>query len=293
MDPLTVLSTLWRHKWTAIPVIMLTLAACAYVYLYAPRTYEASMSYALAAPDVPSEYELEQNKDLAKLNSDNPYLRTGDSSLLSQVVIAKLSDLVVVEALEADGLGTEFTIAPIANLGMGLVKITATANTPEIAVKTAQTLGDKFTSTIKSTQEVNSADPSYLYTALPVQGPGPAQELYSSRLRSLIMVGIAGAVLLFGLVSISQSLALRRTQNDNRPLASESEQLINAPSRERPGRLEMSSIGQAKNRHEPSQEQDFDAIQVQPKNTQKYEENVRSLAKTSGGRLSAARRSNE
>lgn len=212
MDPLTVVRVLWRHKWATIPVIAITLAACAYVYLFAPRVYEASMSYALAAPDVPSEYQLEQNKDLAKLNADNPYLRTGDSSLLSQVVISKLSAQEVVDGLDAAGLGTEFTIAPVQNLGMGLVQITASASTEEIAVKTAQELGNKFTSTVKSTQEVNNADSTYLYTAIPVRGPGPAQELYSSRLRSLIMVGIAGAILLFAVVSVAQSLSLRRTR---------------------------------------------------------------------------------
>lgn len=210
MDPLTVLSTLWRHKWTAVPVLILTIAACAYVYLFAPRAYEASTSYALAAPDVPSQFELEQNKDLAKLNSDNPYLRTGDSSLLSQVVIDKLSDPEIAEGLEAKGLGVDYTIAPIANLGMGLVQITATAGSEQAAVGTAQALGEKFKSTIKTVQEVNHADASYLYSAIPVRGPGPAQELYSSRLRSLIMVGIAGAVLLFGVVSVAQSFSLRK-----------------------------------------------------------------------------------
>lgn len=218
MDPLTVLNTLWRHKWTAVPVLILTIAACAYVYLFAPRTYEASMSYALAAPDVPSQFELQQNKDLAKLNSDNPYLRTGDSSLLSQVVIAKLSDPEIAESLEAEGLGADYTIAPIANLGMGLVQITASAGSDEAAVGTAQALGEKFKSTIKSVQEVNHADSSYLYSAIPVRGPGPAQELYSSRLRSLIMVGIAGAVLLFGVVSVAQSFSIRkdrRTPSEN------------------------------------------------------------------------------
>lgn len=171
------------------------------------------MSYALAAPDVPSEYQLEQNKELAKVNADNPYLRTGDSSLLSQVVISKLSDPEVAEGLEASGLGTEFTIAPVQNLGMGLVQITASAQSEESAVRTAQELGNQFTTTVESTQEVNNAYSSYLYTAIPVRGPGPAQELYSSRLRSLIMVGIAGAVLLFGVVSVAQSVSQRRERS--------------------------------------------------------------------------------
>ncbi len=210
MDPLTVLVTLWRHKWAALPVVLLTLAACVYVYLFAPRTYEATVSYALTAPDVPSSYELEHDAELAKLNSDNPYLRSSDSSLLAQVVITKLSDPVYVDQLKEAGFGTDFKIAPVASLGMGLVTVSASSESPADAVETAKLVGDQFTSTLNSVQKVNGADDRYLYSTILVRGPGPAKELFSSRLRSLIMVGIAGSVLLFSAVSVARSIRIRR-----------------------------------------------------------------------------------
>jgi hypothetical protein len=210
MDPLTVLGTLWRHKWAALPVVVLTLAACAYVYLFAPRTYEATVSYALAAPDLPSNFELERDPALGKINGDNPYLRSADSSLLSQVVIAKLSDPAYVDQLRQSGLGAEFKVAPVASLGMGLVTVSASADSKEAAVTTAQYIGDAFTAKLKEVQRVYGADDRYLYSPILVRGPGPAQELFSNRLRSLIMVGIAGAVLLFGTVSVAQSVVIRR-----------------------------------------------------------------------------------
>lgn len=209
MDPITVLTTLWRNKWVTLPVVLLTAAACIYVYLYAPRTYEANVSYALTAPDVPSNYELENNAEVAKLNSNNPYLRSSDSSLLAQVVITKLSDPVYVEQLKEAGFGSDFKIAPVASLGMGLVTVSASSESPAEAVETAKLVGEQFTSTLTSVQKINGADDRYLYTPILVRGPGPAKEMYSNRLRSLIMVAIAGSVLLFGAVSVARSIRLR------------------------------------------------------------------------------------
>lgn len=210
MDPLTVLATVWRHKWVALPVIVLTCVACVYVYLFAPRTYEASVSYALAAPDTPTAMELEQDSALAELNSDNPYLRSNDSSLLAQVVITKLTDPAYVDQLKEAGFGTNYKIAPVASLGMGLVTVSASSDVETEAVATAKLVGDQFTSTLNSVQKINGADDRYLYTTILVRGPGPAKELFSNRLRSLIMVGIAGSVLLFGAVSVARSVKIRR-----------------------------------------------------------------------------------
>jgi len=180
------------------------------MFLFAPRTYEATVSYALTAPDVPSSFQLERDAELAKLNSNNPYLRSADSSLLTQVVIAKLSDPAYVENLKASGLTTDFKIAPVASLGMGLVSISATAESGTQAESTARFIGEQFAATLRDVQKVNNADDRYLYSPILVRGPGPAQELFSSRLRSVIMVAIAGAVLVFGAVSLAQSLTLRR-----------------------------------------------------------------------------------
>lgn len=210
MDPLTVLTTLWRHKVVAIPVVVLTMLACLYVYIWAPRSYEANVSYALAAPNIPSNLEIARNPDLGNLNSNNPYLRSNDSSLLTQVVIAKLSDPAYVDQLKQSGFGTDFKITPMTGLGTGLVTVTATSSSEAEAVGTARSVGEQFISTLNDVQKVNGADDRYLYSPILVRGPGPATELFSSRLRSLIMVGIAGSVLLFGSVSVARARTLRR-----------------------------------------------------------------------------------
>lgn len=189
-------------------MVLLTLAACGYVYLFAPRTYEATVSYALTAPDMPSSYALERDENLAKLNSNNPYLRSNDSSLVAQVVIAKLSDPAYVEQLKAAGFATEFKIVPVGSFGMGLLNVSASADSVAVAESTAQFIGEQFTDTLKKVQKVNGADDRYLYSPILIKGPGPAQELFSSRLRAMIMMGIGGGVLLFGAVSGAHSYSL-------------------------------------------------------------------------------------
>ena len=62
MDPISVLKTLWRHKWAALPMALLTIVACVYVMFFAQRTYEATMTYALLSPKTPTEAELRASR---------------------------------------------------------------------------------------------------------------------------------------------------------------------------------------------------------------------------------------
>ena len=209
MDPISVFKTLWRHKWVAMPVVVVTIAACVYVMFFAQRTYQAHMTYALITPKVPTAMELETSPQLAKLNGDNPYLRSPDSTLLSQVLITKLGARETAENLVDQGLGTEYTVAQASSFGSGmLLEVSASGETPQQAVDTAVALGKRLTTTLHDVQKINGADESYLFSALAVDGPGQAEEMFSSRLRTLIIVGVGGVVLVFGAVSIARSLEL-------------------------------------------------------------------------------------
>ena len=173
MDPLSVLTTLAKHKWVAMPVVLMTLLAGVYVMFFAQRTYEAAMTYALITPRVPSAAELQSNPDLAKINGDNPYLRSPDSSLLSQVLITKLGGQGTADGLRQRGLGTEYTVAQASNLGSGmLLQLSASGKSPEQAVATVRELALELTSTLHELQKVNGADDAYLFAAVPVDGPG-------------------------------------------------------------------------------------------------------------------------
>ena len=91
MDPLSFMKVLWKHRWLALPAVVLVLMMAGYVVFFGPRTYESSAIYVVADPDTPSEREMQRDKRLAKLNSDNPYLRAADPALIVQVLVAKMS----------------------------------------------------------------------------------------------------------------------------------------------------------------------------------------------------------
>jgi len=211
MDPLSVLRTLVKHKWAAMPVVLMTLLAGAYVMFFAQRTYEATMTYALITPKVPSAAELQANPQLANINGDNPYLRSPDTTLLSQVLITKLAGQKTSEGFRKQGLGTEYSVAQASNLGSGmLLQLSASGNSPEQSVATVDELARAFTVTLHDIQKVNGADDSYLFSAVPVDGPGEAKEIFSSRLRTLIIVLVGGACLVFASVSVARSIELSR-----------------------------------------------------------------------------------
>ena len=167
--------------------------------------------YALVSPQMPTEAEIIANPSLGKLNSDNPYLRSSDTSLLSQVLVAKMGVPAVLSDLKDRGLGTEYTVAQANSFGSGmLLKITASGNGPEQAEATAARLGAHFTRILHDSQTISGADKRYLFTAMQIDGPGPAEEVFSSRLRLMIMTGVGGMIVLFGTLSIARSVELSR-----------------------------------------------------------------------------------
>ncbi|MGO4235352.1 chain-length determining protein [Pseudarthrobacter sp. YAF2] len=211
MTPVSVLKILWRHKVSMITVVVLTLVAAAYVFFYAPRSYMASTVYVLVTPRVPSVEEMRADPALAAANSDNPYLRSADSSLITQVMATKLSSTDVADSLKATGLSPDYTVTLPATTGAGqLIRMEATGSSPQLAITTAEALGQRLTAKLRDAQKVNGADDRYLFTALQIDPPSKATEQFSSRLRSMIVVLIGGVILLFGAVSIARMLESSR-----------------------------------------------------------------------------------
>jgi capsular polysaccharide biosynthesis protein len=207
MDPMEVIRTMWRHKVFVLPVLLLTFVAAGYVYQFGPRYYEAGTSFAIVNPRLPSDRELELDPGLANLNGDNPFLRSSDHALVSEVLIARLTSSAVSDGLEAKGLSTDYTVSKGINGNGFVVSITASGGSEDLAIKTAAALGDELQRNLRDIQRVNNADDRFLFTALTVTPLGEATEQFSSRLRSVIMVVLGGAILMFGAVSTARSMA--------------------------------------------------------------------------------------
>lgn len=215
MYPSSVFKVLWQFKWVTLTVVLLTALAASYVLLFAGHTYRATMTYAIITPKTLTAAELQEKPELSKLNSDNPYLRSPDSMLLSQVLITKLSAPEIRDDLTKNGLSADYVISqPIrdpsqASWGPGMLwQLTATAATPEVASRSAEVLGDRLMVTLRDMQKINGADDLYLASALSIGGPPVAQEDATDQLRSVIALILGGGVILFGAVSVARRIYL-------------------------------------------------------------------------------------
>lgn len=207
MDPIAVIRTFWQFKLLVLPVILVTLGAGVFVYQFGPRSYEATASYALVNPAIPTDAELVADPRLAELNDDNPYLRSADPSLVTNVLITRLSADSVSDALEDARLGTEYLVARGVGGNGFIIDITGVGDSPQQSLDTTNALGTMLEDELFTLQTINGADQRYLFTALAVAPPDRATERFSSRLRAVIVVALGGAVLLVGAVSVGRGMA--------------------------------------------------------------------------------------
>ncbi|GGF90421.1 hypothetical protein GCM10007304_00380 [Rhodococcoides trifolii] len=217
MDPMAVLRVLWRHKMIAAPFVVLTFVAFVVALFFGPRSYEASSTYAMITPQVPSPQEVEANPDLA-FESDNPYLRSADPTLALQAARTRLQSAEVTESLQAAGLSTDFTVGTGLATSAQILTITASSATAEVAVATAVQLGKDLQEQIREVQVVAGGSERFLISVQAIDTPTSASERISSRLRNAVVVGMGSLVLLFGAVSLADFVDRRRNP---RPTAEE------------------------------------------------------------------------
>lgn len=219
MDPVAVIKTLWRYKIFVLPVLLLTAVAAVYMFSYAPRTYEARTTYAIVAPQVPTAEQIEKDPALGLLNTDNPYLRSADTSLVAQVAVTRLNDVATGDFLAEQGLSTDYKVERPSDAF--LIDISGISDDKARAISTAKALGERLEQDLRTIQAINGASDRYLFTALVVASPEKATEQFSSRLRSVIVVVVAGLVLTLGAVSLARAVETtrnreRKSKNDPR-----------------------------------------------------------------------------
>lgn len=212
MDPVAVVKTMWRFKSLVLPVFFITIFAAIFVFQFGPRYFEASVSYALVNPRIPTDKELAANPDLEKVTKSNPFLRSSDPGLITEVIIARLNASTISEALKAEGLSPDYTVAKGINGNGFLVAITGYGDSEEQALATTKALGGHLETDLSSVQKVNGADNSSLFTALSITPLNNATEQFSSRLRSVVMVFIGGIILMFGAVSAARAVETSRSR---------------------------------------------------------------------------------
>jgi hypothetical protein len=220
MDPMAVLKTLWHHKFFVLPVVLFTLLAAGYVYQFGPRSYEASMSYAVVNPIVPTSEDIEKKPELGLANKDNPYLRSADPGLVVDVLITRMNALATADKLATAGLGNEYAVSRGVGGNGFVIDIRGVGDSEEQAIATTVALGQALESDLQEMQSVNGADKTYLFSSLTVSTPDRATELYSNRLRAAIIVFLVGAILVFGAVSLARAVEAGRKRRAARKATS-------------------------------------------------------------------------
>ncbi|QDG61805.1 chain-length determining protein [Pseudarthrobacter sp. NIBRBAC000502771] len=215
MDPLSVIRVIMQYKLAAIPAMVATLIAAVYVFQFAPRSFESNASYAIINPNPPAKEDALLDPALGKLNSDNPYLRSSDPTLIVQVVMTDLNSKSSADLLEGMGLGTDYSVTRYsAGNGSGFVlDIAGRGTSPEESSAVTRAVGDMLQKDLYRQQKVNGADDRYLYTSIVIAQSAKATEQFSSRLRSVIVVILGGVVLTFASISVARSVKRARTSH--------------------------------------------------------------------------------
>jgi hypothetical protein len=206
MDPVAVLMTVWRHRRYAAPAVVISVVAVLYVLGFAPRSYEATASYALVNPQVPTESEMLDDPALRELDNDNPYLRSSDPNLIADALITRLNASGTGERLKRLGAaGAEHSVAPGVGGNGFVIDIRTTGTTPDGAVLASEHLGTVLEDELRALQTINGASERFLFTPLVIAAPDGATERLSSRLRAATIALLGGCVLVFGAVSLGRA----------------------------------------------------------------------------------------
>lgn len=214
MDLLALFSSLRRHKVIVLIVLLLTVGGDLFIVLGIPPQYESQAQYVLISPPpLPTDTQIERNPNLGRLNTNNPYLRLPNPSVVVAVLAQRVAGDSVRAQLKAQGADKNYDISATNAIGSGVViMITGTGQSAAQTSKTLDMVATRMKSELHDMQTVNGADDRYLYQALPINPPTDPMRKVTGPLRSLIAVTAAGVVLLFALISIAEAIGPRRTK---------------------------------------------------------------------------------
>lgn len=248
MDLLTLVAALRRHKLIVLLVLLIAAAANGYVAFGVPPQYESHAQFVLIAPPTPpSEAAIERDPELAKINTNNPYLRLPNPAVVVEVLAQRVSADAVRRELIAQGADRDYVISSTNEFGSGLViDVVGTGTSAEAAVRTLELVTARMQVELRTMQKVHGADDRYLFQALPVSAPAEPIRKVTGTFRSMVAVSAACVVLLFGLISVADAIGTRRTAKGNQTIDSPSVEIARASDPVEVNRTADSSVPSAR-----------------------------------------------
>jgi capsular polysaccharide biosynthesis protein len=212
MDLTSIAKTLWRHKIVTLPIVVLIFIGAVYTVALKAPVYQANASYILInPPNPPTATQLAQDPSLGRLNSNNQLVGYGNLNIIVDLLAEDLNTGADRQMLVAKGANPLYTIAPNTTyLSAPILDIVGVGSTPAEATNTAKLVGNEMVNRLNEIQSQQGTSRKYFVTAEPLQIPTQAQAQLSSKLRSLIGILAAGAIILFVAVSTMNGIAERR-----------------------------------------------------------------------------------
>jgi hypothetical protein len=216
MDLLLIVNRIWRHKFVTVPLILLTVVGAAYVVAVKQPVYQVSASYLLVnPPGPPTADQIAANPSLRRVRADNPYTRFGNQPVMTDVLSRTMSSDSARNALMQAGADPRYLVESALAFGdsVPIMQITAHGSTPESATRTADLVSHAMVRELDRLQS-SDVDPQYRITAQQLQSPGAPQPQAAGKVRVLVGTLGAGAILLFGVISVADALeSIRRTRS--------------------------------------------------------------------------------
>ena len=215
MDLLQILRKIWRYRIVTLPVLALTLLGAIYVVAGKESEYSAFSSYVLINPPAPpTAEEIAADPSLGRINSDNPFTRFTDQSVVMDLLASTLNNESARRALAQQGADNRYTVASSSEFGFSsqLLDVTGVGSTPGQAVRTAELVGAALNSELERLQESRGVAARYRIETQRVVAPDHAEQQVSGKLRTLVGVFALGAILLFVVVSAAEGLATLRAE---------------------------------------------------------------------------------
>jgi capsular polysaccharide biosynthesis protein len=219
MDLLSIARKIWRYKLVTIPVVLLTLCGAIYVVAVKQPVYEASSSFVLINPPAPPTAEdIARDPSLGRIDSDNPYTRFADQSVVVEVLASSIISPSAKRTLVKAGADPRYTVAPVSKFGYSspIIQITAQGGTPQAAMRSAKLVTAAVTRELDHMQRAEGVNPKYQIRTRQLDVPDSAELRASGQLRMLVAVLGLGVVLLFVVVSAADALSTLRAERAGR-----------------------------------------------------------------------------
>ena len=214
MNLFTIAGSLWRHKWAALPVILLTAAAMIYTVALKPAAYQATAFVLLESPPQgPTIGQIELDPKLARIDANNALASVGNLTQVADVLAQMAGSPVSTALLRQEGAIAGYSVAPDSSVDTPpVIDVVGVGPTPAKAIRSTQLVVNDIQQELYHLQAEQRINKSYFIPSIEYVRPTTATSSSSSKVRSAAVIAIIGLLLLLVVVSVAQSVEERRGQ---------------------------------------------------------------------------------